>query len=230
PVTLTGTPATGAFTGAGIQDNGDGTALFTPQSAGAGLFTITYTASDVNSCSNIATVQTSVKPLPEPVTSVSVSRNFYCPGAVTQLTFTATGGSGDTLFWYAKAAGDSLVGNGSHVVLTAPNDSLWYYARWESNCGVSDADSILIVVLPLPIKTDSVYADTASFCYGTITSISLHAAGGSGDVLRWYKDSCNGPIVGLTHDLTLAAPSDSTWYFIAYRCSASAPTSRQYCR
>ena len=213
PVTLTGTPATGAFTGAGIQDNGDGTALFTPQSAGAGLFTITYTASDVNSCSNIATVQTSVKPLPEPVTSVSVSRNFYCPGAVTQLTFTATGGSGDTLFWYAKAAGDSLVGNGSHVVLTAPNDSLWYYARWESNCGVSDADSILIVVLPLPIKTDSVYADTASFCYGTITSISLHAAGGSGDVLRWYKDSCNGPIVGLTPDLTLAAPSDSTWYF-----------------
>lgn len=213
PVTLTGSPATGVFTGAGIQDNGNGTAIFTPQTAGAGNFTITYIASDPNSCSNRTTVQTSVKPLPEPVTSVAVSRNFYCPGTVTQLTFSATGGSGDTLFWYAKAAGDSLVGKGDHIVVTAPNDSLWYYARWESNCGVADADSILIVVLPLPIVPDSAYADTASFCYGTITSISLHAAGGRGDVLRWYKNSCNGPIVGLTPDITLAAPTDSTWYY-----------------
>ncbi|MFW6227695.1 MAG: hypothetical protein ACOC31_06280, partial [Bacteroidota bacterium] len=43
--TITGTPtdANGVFTGTGITDNGNGTALFDPAAAGNGTFTITYT-------------------------------------------------------------------------------------------------------------------------------------------------------------------------------------------
>ncbi|MBL4585636.1 MAG: hypothetical protein JKX84_01060, partial [Flavobacteriales bacterium] len=52
-VTLTGSAAPdGTFTGSGITDLGNGTATFDPSSAGVGNHTITYTYSDINTCSN----------------------------------------------------------------------------------------------------------------------------------------------------------------------------------
>jgi hypothetical protein len=51
---VTGTPtnAFGSFTGSGITDNNNGTAVFTPGSAGLGLHDITYYYTDANGCSN----------------------------------------------------------------------------------------------------------------------------------------------------------------------------------
>jgi hypothetical protein len=50
-VALTGTPVGGAWSGPGVSGS-----LFTPLTAGNGAQTITYTYSDVNNCSNTATV------------------------------------------------------------------------------------------------------------------------------------------------------------------------------
>ena len=62
PVVLTGNQAPeGSFSGLGITDNGDGTAIFDPQMAGVGgAYDITYTYSDLNGCSNSNVQQTSV--------------------------------------------------------------------------------------------------------------------------------------------------------------------------
>lgn len=59
-VTITGNHAGGTFTGAGITDNGDGTASFNPATAGVGPHTITYTYTDGNTCVNSATTSTTV--------------------------------------------------------------------------------------------------------------------------------------------------------------------------
>ncbi|MFT3793888.1 MopE-related protein [Flavobacterium sp.] len=51
-VTLTGNHAGGTFSGAGITDNGNGTASFNPATAGVGPHAITYTYTDGNTCVN----------------------------------------------------------------------------------------------------------------------------------------------------------------------------------
>lgn len=53
PVTLTGSPsANGVFTGPGITNEGNGTAIFDPSISGTGTHGITYTYADMNGCSN----------------------------------------------------------------------------------------------------------------------------------------------------------------------------------
>ena len=52
-VVLTGNQApAGTFSGPGITDNGDGTASFDPSAAGQGTFSITYSYTDGNGCTN----------------------------------------------------------------------------------------------------------------------------------------------------------------------------------
>ena len=75
-VTLTGNQPGGTFTGAGITNNGVGTALFNPAAAGLGTHTITYTYSN-GTCSNAASQ------------SVSVLSNY---------TITSSAGTGGTIF------------------------------------------------------------------------------------------------------------------------------------
>jgi len=57
--TLTGSPAGGTFSGAGISGNN-----FTPSVAGSGTHTVTYTYTNGNSCTNTASSTTQVAPLP----------------------------------------------------------------------------------------------------------------------------------------------------------------------
>lgn len=52
---LTGTPSGGTFSGTGVSGNN-----FDPSAAGTGTFTITYTFTDVNGCTNTATTQITV--------------------------------------------------------------------------------------------------------------------------------------------------------------------------
>jgi DNA polymerase/3'-5' exonuclease PolX len=91
PVTLTGSPlgATGVFTGTGITDNGNGTALFIPGNAGAGTFTITYTYTDpVNGCSNTQSQQVTVYANPKASMNQSA---VVCSGSKADLNIFFTG-------------------------------------------------------------------------------------------------------------------------------------------
>jgi len=66
PVTLTGNNAPdGSFSGSGITDNADGTAEFNPSSAGTGgPYSITYTYTDGNGCTDSETQNVTVNDLP----------------------------------------------------------------------------------------------------------------------------------------------------------------------
>lgn len=60
-VTIYGSPSRGTFSGNGITDNADGSALFNPGAGGAG--TITFTVSD-GICQGVVTPSTIIKPVP----------------------------------------------------------------------------------------------------------------------------------------------------------------------
>jgi len=68
PVTLTGTPAGGTFSGQGIIGNN-----FTPSIAGIGTHPITYTYTDANNCSNSNTISVTV----DPCTGVEIIQNEH---------------------------------------------------------------------------------------------------------------------------------------------------------
>ena len=83
PDTLIGnmTPG-GYFSGQGINDLGNGTAIFDPANAGIGISTITYSYSDVYSCYNDTVFSVTVHPLPSSFNITSVPSNGgYCYGS-----------------------------------------------------------------------------------------------------------------------------------------------------
>jgi len=58
---LIGTPAGGTFSGTGVVGGS-----FDPATAGVGTTTITYTITDANGCTGVATTDIVVNPLPTP--------------------------------------------------------------------------------------------------------------------------------------------------------------------
>jgi len=90
PVTLTGTPtdANGTFTGPGITDNGNGTAVFDPSVAGAGIHTIIYTYSPPTGCGNVASQDVEVYPAP---TASVTGTAIICEGVPTDISMYFTG-------------------------------------------------------------------------------------------------------------------------------------------
>ncbi|MDD3875875.1 MAG: hypothetical protein PHT69_04600, partial [Bacteroidales bacterium] len=116
PVSLSGFPAGGTFTGNGISGN-----TFNPTNAGPGNHTITYTYLDVNGCSNFIQQTTNVHNLP--VVSFSGLNTNYCQDASgTLLTGSPTGGvfsgigiSGNTFY-------PIIAGQGNHTITYTYSD------------------------------------------------------------------------------------------------------------
>ncbi len=90
-VALTGNHApAGSFSGAGITDNGDGTAIFDPATAGEGIHAIIYTYTDpITNCPNTATQNVTVNLIPA-ITDQAIDRSI-CEGDNTTFGITATG-------------------------------------------------------------------------------------------------------------------------------------------
>ena len=90
PVALTGTPtdANGIFSGPGITDNGDGTAVFDPSVAGAGTHTIIYTYSPPSGCGGFTAKDVEV--LAPPTASVTGTA-IICEGVPTDISMFFTG-------------------------------------------------------------------------------------------------------------------------------------------
>lgn len=108
--TLTGIPAGGTFSGTGISGN-----TFSPATAGVGTYTITYSYSDGNGCSNSTTQQVTVNDLPT-VAIVGLGTDYCENAAAVNLignppggTFSGNGVSGNQLFPSIAGAGQTLI-------------------------------------------------------------------------------------------------------------------------
>ncbi len=209
----------GNFFGQGVTDQGDGTAMFDPATAGVGTHAVMYTYTDLNGCTSDTTKTTIVIPLPVKPVALAVDSNNYCENSVVDLTFTAIGGSGDTLKWFTGSCGGTFVGGGTPVNIPAPNDTTVFYARWENQCGESECDSLTISIIPIPQPPTELHSDTNNFCSGTINIITLTADGGIGGSLKWYKQACGSILVGVGQPLIITAPLDTTWYYARWENS-----------
>ncbi len=109
-------------------------------------------------------------------------------------------------------------------MIASPEATSTYFARWESGCGQSACASVTVTVSTAPEAPVSVSADRSGFCADDAGTISLSAAGGGGDTLRWYSGVCGGASIGSGNPLTIESPSGATTYFAAWEnaCGLSA--------
>lgn len=213
-----------------IGGNGDTVEVYTESCGGVlvGMFeppsvltitaptdTTTYYARWVNACGNSEcdSIVINVIPLPLPPDSLGVDTNNFCAGTVNIITLTAGGGVGSTLKWWKDSCGGTLVGIGQPLIITAPSDTITYWATYENQCGISTCDSIQVNVTPQPLAPFALQVDTNFFCTGTINQINLTAIGGLGDTLYWFEDECGGNPIGYGTPLTIMAPDSSTTYY-----------------
>ncbi len=117
--------------------------------------TTTYFARWSNGCgdSGCASVTVTVAPLPSAPSAASSSRSGFCADDPGDITLTATGGSGDTLSWYAGSCGGTAIGVGAVLTIASPTVTTTYHARWESSCGASGCASVTVMVLPTATLT-----------------------------------------------------------------------------
>lgn len=145
--TLTGNHAPGGvFTGLGITNNGNGTAIFSPASAGVGTHTITYTFTDINSCTNSTSqsVIVDAQPVANAGSSVNQCDLDYTFSAVPSVgvgTWSFFGGPGSAFFSNAHSAT-------SGVQVTAYGT---YTFQWqEVNGQCSDNEQITVTFYQQP--------------------------------------------------------------------------------
>ena len=134
PVTLTGLPVAGTFSGSGISGN-----TFDPATAGVGSHVITYSYTDGNSCSNTTTQTVVVNTLP--TVAISNLQSAYCVSVTNvPLTGIPAGGTFSGIGVSGNTFDPSTAGQGSHTIT---------YTYSDGN-GCSNSVTQTVAVNPLP--------------------------------------------------------------------------------
>ncbi|MDB4655864.1 T9SS type A sorting domain-containing protein, partial [Flavobacteriales bacterium] len=161
PAPLTGSPAGGSFSGPGIVGNS-----FSAVVATVGTHTIVYTYSDGNGCTNTASTDVTVNPLPVPVITPSGTSEI-CFG--TDITLDA--GTGYAVYDWSNSQ------NGQSITVSTADDYNVTVTTFEGCVGTS-AD-VTVVVNPNPVV--DLGADTV-ICTGSVLNID---AGNPGATYSW---------------------------------------------
>ncbi|MCC6426569.1 MAG: hypothetical protein IT435_07085 [Phycisphaerales bacterium] len=103
--------------------------------------------SDGQVSTGCGSVAVTVNPLPTAPTGASVDHTGFCAGVFSDITLTATGGSGSNLRWYSGSCGGTLVGTGNPLVTASPSTTTTYFARWENSCGVTSCASVTVEII-----------------------------------------------------------------------------------
>lgn len=162
PVTLTGTPGAGTFSGAGISGT-----TFDPATAGVGTHVITFAYTDGNTCSN-STTQTVVVNA-QPFVAISNVLPAYCVSVTNvPLTGIPAGGTFSGIGVSGNTFNPATAGQGSHTIT---------YNYSDGN-GCSNSVSQVVAVNPLPSLTISGLAP--AYCVdATPVSIGGSPVGGT---------------------------------------------------
>jgi hypothetical protein len=202
-VTLTGNNApAGVFSGDGIQDNGNGTALFKPTTLGVGTYSITYTYVNSNGCSDSKTSGVEIIPLPTSYTvtgggsrcelssgvsiglsgsSSSINYKLYRDGVAVSPDNTVSGTGAAISFGSLSAAGTYTV--------VATNSVSGCTSQMNGNAVVSVTSQLAITTQPV----------NASACEAGSASFTVEATG-PGRHYQWYN---GGTAVGIDNNVLI---------------------------
>jgi len=158
--------------------------------------------------------------------SITSDTNYVCPDYSSYIRLTVHGGQGNELHWFTGDCDDVevYVSNDTIYDIQVPPITTTYYARWESDCGISLCDSVTINVKLDPEDPTSINRSADTICNDYNDELYLYAEGGSGDSLIWYLgDICNNPnavLLGVGDTLDLFAegliPAQTSTYSVRW--------------
>jgi len=203
--------------------NGTGGAISFGTYTIAGTYTVTAT---ISQCTCTLNMNGSV--VIQPAITISLgSIQPICEGTTSaSLPYSSTAGS-PTLYSIdfnatAEAAGFVDVTDAplpvSPVIITVPASAppATYNATFTVKNGTTNCSSIgysiSIIIRATPVAPTSATASLTEICNNHTTNITLTATGGSGGILRWYRGSCGGTLVGQGTPLTITPPTTTTTY------------------
>ena len=194
PVTMTGTPAGGSFTGTGVTGN-----TFDPAAAGLGSHEITYTVSNAFGCTDDTTITVTVNDLSSSSTINPIACDSYLSPAGN--TYTSTGTYVDiipnaagcdstiTINLTVNASSTSSITASSCDSYTAPSGAVFTSTGVYTDTipNAAGCDSVITITLTITSGTSSVLNETACGGYtlnsqtytssGTYTQVLTNTAG-----------------------------------------------------
>ncbi len=210
-IPFSASPAGGNFTAiSGLTDNGNGNAVFSPATAGAGDHVIQYTFTDSYGCINIQNFTVRVYALPVP--SIQNLAASYCSNATP---ITITGNFAPSGTFSGPAITDNLNGtaqfNPAGLMAGQVYQITYSYQNPVSQCQASVVRPVMIH--PVPVASIS---GNNSICYGDATSLAISLSGNGPfsysytDGLGVYsKSGATAPV-----DLIQVFPMDTTTYLL----------------
>ncbi|NPD85412.1 T9SS type B sorting domain-containing protein [Lentimicrobium sp. L6] len=172
--------------------------------------------------------------------SIVSDTNNLCLNYPTYIELTVYGGLGDSIRWFSGACDGDLftVTADTTLEIGAPSETTTFYARWETPCGVSNCDSLTIIIKEDPIIPDTTILSLDTICYNYNDELFVKAEGGYGDSLVWYKgDICTNPaaefiVAGDTLDLFALGqiPTETTMYSVRYEVYCGPDESYSECK
>lgn len=162
--------------------------------------------------------------------SVAASQSDVCAGETVQFTATPqNGGSSPAYTWFVN---DIIAGSNSPAYTYAPVLGDKVHVQLQSSvpfCTVNNPAAsapVFPAVHANPVAPAAVTASDLNVCPGETGTITLSSTGGSGDVLRWYANSCGaGAPLGEGTNIQVPVPGVTTTYYARYEttfCGESA--------
>ena len=149
-------------------------------------------------------------------TSATAGLAAICNGDSTTLTLNGGGGgTGEIIKWYTDSCGGTLAGTGNGLSVS-PTTTTTYYGRYEDGtpCNYNSAcSSVTITVNQKSGDPTSATAGLAAICNGDSTTLTLNGGGGgTGEIIKWYTDSCGGTLAGTGNGLSVSPTTTTTYY------------------
>lgn len=197
-VNLTAATAGGSWSGTGITNTSSGT--FSPSTAGPGTYTITYSVTDNNGCSNSATSSITVNANAN--ATITAAGPFCLNAPAVNLTAAQAGGT-----WSGAGITNTNLGTFNPSAAGSGSHTITYIIS--GNCG--DTGTTTILVAPPP---PAPAAPSATYCSND-TMAPLTATATAGGILTWYSNSTlTSPIGTGSPFIPIPGPTTTTSYWV----------------
>ncbi len=198
-----GAPTGGTYTGTGV----DGSGNFDPSN---GTQTITYTYTDLNSCTNSANTSQTVNALPD--VTVIAGTNPVPYNTATSLTANVTNGVGTLSYDWSPGTsinGDSSIQAPNTISIIAATDFTVEVTDATTNC--VNSNNLLVSYSGGPVSV-SPTSDITAVCTGD--TATLNAGGAGGTATLSYSWTSNPAGYTSTDEAPEVMPTTNTWYII----------------
>jgi hypothetical protein len=190
---------------------GSGTSITVAPQTTTSYFVRAEGICNTTSCASVSVV---VRDTSLPASFISFTPStVICRGRTVVLNVIGgTLGSGAVWRWYSGSCGGGSMPSGQSITVN-PNVTTTYFVRAESSCNTTICRSITITVQDTSVPAVSINGSD-TLCQGRNQQLSVTGGSlGTGAAWKWYRDNCEGQLIGTGTSITIA-PDKTGNYFV----------------